>query len=559
MSIIDSGSLTVANFLQKNIYHIPEYQRGYSWTEAQLEDLWIDLMQLFNDVEQSTHFLGQVVVHFDRQENKRYIIDGQQRTSTIVIFLDALRNILDKLHDKYNIEDAGIDAVDITTIFIGRVTTKRQTERLILGETDREFYKNLIQKRGTSFRDELNPKSLINSEKLIYQASNYYQSKLNELIESNHQFEDTYQLISDLLDLILNKFQLMYVETDDINEAFIIFETLNARGKDLETSDLLKNHVFRSSSNKLDSIKQKWYQIIENLGNIDPTKFIRHYWNSQYKFVREKDLYKSIRRKVDTPKKVEELVDDLVQLSELYTSLNSPETNIYFQENKLVEKTQEIKSLGASSYLPIILALEKERYSEKDIYDVFESIEFLIVRNFIVAGKVANRYEIEFAKIAYKISQHSFKNVEEIINSIKTLTINDDEFYDDFKIFTTKKTPVVRYLLRKIHSQFDKETKIIQDNNAVHIEHIMPKKAGDWIIDEETHKEYLWRLGNLTLLGQEYNRSATNKTFDKKKEVYMNSNIPMTKQLIDFDSWEIKDIEKRQEKFAKLALDIWAI
>lgn len=80
----------------------------------------------------------------------------------------------------------------------------------------------------------------------------------------------------------------MYIETDEINEAFIIFETLNARGKELETSDLLKNHIFRHSNHKLNLVKKDWDRTIENLNNVDPTKFIRHYWNSKYEFTREK-------------------------------------------------------------------------------------------------------------------------------------------------------------------------------------------------------------------------------------------------------------------------------
>ena len=95
----------------------------------------------------------------------------------------------------------------------------------------------------------------------------------------------------------------MYVETDEINEAFIIFETLNARGCDLETSDLLKNHLFRISGKKLEETKRVWIQTLDNLDGIDITKFLRHYWNSMEKFSREKDLYKNLREKINTPKK----------------------------------------------------------------------------------------------------------------------------------------------------------------------------------------------------------------------------------------------------------------
>ena len=68
----------------------------------------------------------------------------------------------------------------------------------------------------------------------------------------------------------------MTVETDDINEAYIIFESLNARGKALETADLLKNHILRMAQNDLPSATETWNTIIDNLDNIDPTKFIRY-------------------------------------------------------------------------------------------------------------------------------------------------------------------------------------------------------------------------------------------------------------------------------------------
>ncbi|SFK67344.1 Protein of unknown function DUF262 [Marinilactibacillus piezotolerans] len=130
---------------------MPEYQRGYSWTDDQLEDMWIDLIQLAEDQDLSSHFLGQVVVHYENTENRWYIIDGQQRTSTSIILLDAFRMLLDYLHEKNNNEDAKIDADDITTKYIGRVTQKRQDQRLILGDLDKKIFKETIQVRGNEY------------------------------------------------------------------------------------------------------------------------------------------------------------------------------------------------------------------------------------------------------------------------------------------------------------------------------------------------------------------------------------------------------------------------
>lgn len=88
----------------------------------------------------------------------------------------------------------------------------------------------------------------------------------------------------------------------------------------------------------------------------------------------------------------------------------------------------------------------------------------------------------------------------------------------------------------------------------------MPKKirlADDWGADTEQHELYVNRFGNLTLLGQEYNRSAVNKDFESKKKIYRQSEIPLTQDLITYDSWGIRVIEERQKRLADVAVEIW--
>lgn len=557
MGIINSSFYSISTFLPQHTYHIPEYQRGYSWEEDQLHDFWQDLIQLVEDEDLGNHFLGQIVVHYDREQKKWFIIDGQQRTSTSVIFLDVLRTLFLELSESYDIEEARDDSDDITSTLIGRFSEKKQSQKLVLGDVDKKLFETIIQKRYHKNIESINIKNLRPSEILIYKARIYLKEQLLEFIDNESDPNIKYEKLSNLYENFIENFKVMYIETDDVNEAFIIFETLNARGKDLETSDLLKNHIFRHSGIKLEQVKKDWDRTIENLNNVDPTRFIRHYWNSQYTFTREKDLYKQIKKNIDTPKKVENLTNDLLKLSELYTSLNSPEDNTYYQHSDLNERIKEINNLGASSFFPIILAMETENFNENEINKVLSRIESLIVRNFVVSGKVANRYEIEFSKIAYNISQQEFSNLDKILISLNKGIINDEEFEHNFNTFTTKKTPVIRYLLRKINNYSNKETIIRNDNNNIHIEHIMPKKPKLWELTEEVHDEYLWKLGNLTLLGQEYNKKATNNTFADKKVIYAKSSIPMSKELTSFDNWTPTEISNRQENFTELALKIW--
>ncbi|GAB1613500.1 DUF262 domain-containing protein [Mammaliicoccus lentus] len=561
MGIINSGFKAIGAFLTENKYHIPEYQRGYSWELTHLEDFWLDLIQLYEDESIKNHFLGQVVVHNDEEDTgKLYIIDGQQRTSTAIILLDVFRMKFADLYNEFKNIDADYESTDITTLYIGRFTDTKRDQKLILGDIDQQIFEGIIQSRDKERLLKINLKSLKPSEKRIYEARKYFNDKIDEILNSIEDPDEKFRVLKKIKENFIKNFKIMFVETNDINEAFIIFETLNARGKDLATSDLLKNHVFRTAATRLDSVKEGWTRMIENLENIDPTKFIRHYWNSQEKFAREKDLYKKIRNNIDSPKKAEVLIEDLVRSSVLYRSLSKPSENTYFQNQELNERLIEIKNLNAVSFYPIILAMEKEDFSETKINSVLEKIESLIVRNFVVSGVVANKYETEFAKIAYDISEYKLNSVEDILEALSELIIDDERFINNFEVFTVKNSPAIRYLLRKLNNYSNSETRIINDNLKIHIEHIMPKKPKtlkEWGVSEEDHKNYLNRLGNLTLLGQEYNKNATNKSFEEKKNIYKKSNITMTKELINFKYWNLNDIEKRQSKLSEIAIKIW--
>ncbi|MCU7558428.1 DUF262 domain-containing protein [Macrococcus capreoli] len=555
MGIKNATFRKVESYLQEDIFYIPEYQRGYSWEESQLDDFWEDLTQMHNDHELDSHFLGQIVIHSNREDKRKYIIDGQQRTSTVIILLDAFRTTF----KSFNNQDAQYAVEDITSKYIGRYSNNTNELRLHLGKNDFEVFRNYIQ---SSEKKILNQKHLSKSEQRIIFASDYFKRKIFEYIDGISDVNTKFISLKRLYESLIRKMLVMYVETDDINEAFIIFETLNARGKDLETSDLLKNHVFRIAGNKIDEIQSEWNNMIETIGKIEPTKFIRHYWNSQNKFIREKDLYKSLRKKVTSPEIANALVKELSILSEVYVALNNPKENIYFTNNQLNEKIQEMNVLNAKSYFPIILSLVASDYDEEDILKVLKAIECLVVRNFVVAGKVANKYEKSFSKIAYEINddehKERLKSVDEIILEIKKETISDEEFQYSFSQFSVKKTAVIRYILRAVNNYYNSETRIINDNSKVHIEHIMPKSLSKgWEISTDEHEEYLQKLGNLTLLGDEYNRNATNKTFEFKKEIYANSQIKITNDLINHQTWSINDIKKRQENLAKIALEIW--
>lgn len=565
MGMLNSNLIKLGSFLGNEKLFIPEYQRGYSWEETQLDDFWIDLIEIYQEKTRDEHFLGQVVIHKNKEDGKRYIIDGQQRISTTIILLDILRTKFKEIADSTNNNDANDDAEDINTKYIGRVSESKKEQYLSMGGVDKEFFINYIQARGPiDYSDrKFEKKRLRPSNYNIFYASKFFEDKVSKFITKKSPNE--YIELNKLYQCLINQFILMTVETDDINEAYIIFESLNARGKSLETADLLKNHILRVAQSDLSSATETWNTIIDNLDNIDPTKFIRYYWNSTNRFSREKDLFKALRKDIKTQSDVNTLLANLRFLSKVCAAILHPEDNKDFDLTELNERLIEMQKLDASSYIPVIFALRLQNYSEEDINEVLKAIETLVVRNFVVSGLVANKYELEFAQIAKSISDKSWSphnnppTKDDILKKLYSLMVSDEEFINNFKVFNSKKNAVIRYLLRKINNYDISETKIVDDSNRVHVEHILPKKINeDWInFNDEDHETYLWRLGNLTLLGQEYNNRAKNKGFDKKKEIYKKSEIKMTRDLVSIDDWTTFTIVKRQEDFAEIALKIW--
>ena len=565
MGMLNSNLIKLGSFLGNEKLFIPEYQRGYSWEETQLDDFWIDLIEIYQEKTRDEHFLGQVVIHKNKEDGKRYIIDGQQRISTTIILLDILRTKFKEIADSTNNNDANDDAEDINTKYIGRVSESKKEQYLSMGGVDKEFFINYIQARGPiDYSDrKFEKKRLRPSNYNIFYASKFFEDKVSKFITKKSPNE--YIELNKLYQCLINQFILMTVETDDINEAYIIFESLNARGKSLETADLLKNHILRVAQSDLSSATETWNTIIDNLDNIDPTKFIRYYWNSTNRFAREKDLFKALRKDIKTQSDVNTLLANLRFLSKVCAAILHPEDNKDFDLTELNERLIEMQKLDASSYILVIFALRLQNYSEEDINEVLKAIETLVVRNFVVSGLVANKYELEFAQIAKSISDKSWSphnnppTKDDILKKLYSLMVSDEEFINNFKVFNSKKNAVIRYLLRKINNYDISETKIVDDSNRVHVEHILPKKINeDWInFNDEDHETYLWRLGNLTLLGQEYNNRAKNKGFDKKKEIYKKSEIKMTRDLVSIDDWTTFTIVKRQEDFAEIALKIW--
>lgn len=540
-------------------FYIPNYQREYSWENEELEDFWNDLESTRSGLEE-THFFGQVVVHDDHDDSKKKIIDGQQRTTTSIIFLRAMQLVFLELYNSSDKNSARYKSEDIELKYLGR----EEERHLTLGEMDNEFFEKYI----LSAKPDPNPKSKAKrkSQERLRKAYVFFDEKIREFIKESENDDDKIDELIGLYSAFIQRFKVLYMEATELDEAFVIFETLNARGRDLETADLLKNYILSQSSKDVKNSLKTWNSMINKLDKCDTTKYIRNFWNATHSFTREKALYRAIN-KVTSPKDVKELLKDLDALAESYHNMVYPsEMNCPAEKDPsckaLKSSLVSLKMLKASTFYPVILAMKKQgTYTYADLLKVIKIVECYVVRNFTICKKTANSTETYFANIAKDIYDENLTSVEDICAEIRKVIVPDEEFRESFAIWTGSKSSkeTIRYLLRSIHNHLapSTELQLKDDNTEVHIEHIMPEDNTKWNMDDEIYETYLWRLGNLCLLGHSINQSISNDIFAEKRQRYLESNIEPNKAIAENETWDAEAIEKRQKKLAEYALEIW--
>lgn len=557
MSLQNLNKWSMKTFLMANIYHIPVYQRDYTWEEDELSDFWDDLEDTRTSENGTTHFFGQIVVHYDESEQQRYIIDGQQRTITSVIFLRALQIICDEIYKDTDNKNAKEIMKDTETLIGTNTELKGNALRLVLSETDQEWFQDNIQLG----KPQPEAKEKKKSRERMRKALIFFDRKLRDAYEKCGA-KSEYERLRDLYGYyktFAEDFEVLYLEATKLEEAFVIFETLNARGKELETADLLKTYIFKQSKD-VPLCQKKWTSMMDALGKSDATKYIRHFWNSSNELTRNKALYRKISNSIATPKSSKDFLTQLDQYAPYYRAMECPEENGVFQNEMLINSLKALQTLKARSFYPVILAMKRAdaEFKEDEIAMAAQEIETYMFRNITICGRVANQSETFFTSTAKKIYDGELDSIDGICQCIKDEVVSDIEFSPLFEIWTPAKSEkeIVRYVLSKVHDYLDKNHEV--NLGEVHVEHIMPQNASQWQVDSVEHDEYLWRLGNLMLLAGRLNMIASNKPFSDKRKQFAESVIKPNEWVVEQSKWDKEEIEKRQKQLAQYALSIWA-
>lgn len=365
----------VGKLLTESFYRIPRFQRPYSWDRTNVEDFWKDAV-----VEnEGQYFIGNFVVYDDK--TAMGIVDGQQRLTTITLLLCALRNAFDRkgfpnlAKGIHNL----IERPDISDHLLYVLQT----------QTSYPYFQEHIQKFGElpESDDEAGPE-----EHLLKQAFDFFVSNIDETITNieslpNLSAEKKKSRVQEDLSKIRDKIlglNLIYTALENDDDAYVIFETLNTRGKDLTLSDLVKSHLVRllKPTNKgVDLAKDKWDKIsqIFEQADLDISTFILHFWLSRYEYTTEKKLYKALKARIKKDS-AKAFLNDLVSESEIYRYIHDPSYRKWKKEEAGIrDSLAAMNHFRIKQQLPMVLSVmqqyEEELIKVKHVKAILGAIE----------------------------------------------------------------------------------------------------------------------------------------------------------------------------------------
>ena len=571
----DSKLQSLSEIFNNKIFRIPDFQRGYSWEERQLDDFWEDIQNLSSD---KIHYIGLLTVEpiksCDIQNVEKwkddlwllkkgmsayYVIDGQQRLTTLIILLhEILRTFDDNEGLNYGAKSEWIDR------FLYRSYNQIYKSFVFGYEKDNpsdEFFKTKILEQDSSAADKY-PETLYTANLMF--AKNYFAEKLKMLNKEDKE---------EIFDKAVNRLKFNYYEIDDSLDVYVTFETMNNRGKDLSHLELLKNRLIylttllreddETKGRLRRDINETWKTIYEYLGKnkenpLDDDVFLFNHWIMYYTYDRsQSDVYADflLKKKFTSKnvisghisiKEIKDYIDSLAKCVKQWFFIYNIQYSSY--SDRIKEHIQKLERVGMGAFPPMIMAVFTKESQEEYIWNFLDACERFNFLVFAISHRSSNTQNSNLYRMAREYYMGN-TDIETITAEIDFLTDGEDENYyrgwfdlERFKnhiqelFFKNDKDGFyswngLRYFLYEYElylqdnanpkvrwEDFSKRTK--EDT----IEHIYPQSATDMYWKDRfghlkpTEKRvYLNSLGNLLLLSRSKNSKLQNCDFEKKK------------------------------------------
>jgi hypothetical protein len=546
-------------------YHIPRFQRDYSWTDEEWEDLWSDILGTVQEKGEPAHYMGYLVLQ--SQDEKTFdVIDGQQRLTTLsLIVLAALKALQELIARGVNSSQNQQRLDQIRQTYVGYLdpVTLLTRSKLTLNRNNNDYYQTYLVPLA-----HLPQRGFRASEHNLRKGFEWYEKRINEYVKKANG-EDDGVVLAMLLENMSDRlfFTAIYV-TDELN-AYKVFETLNARGVRLSSTDLLKNYLFSVLSKtgghqlEITALENRWEAIVTRLGSESFPDFLRSHWISRKSFVRQSELFKTIRSKVVDRAAVFELLRGMEEDMDTYLALTNPEASVWSAEWRTY--SQQLRMFRIRQSTALLLAANRTLTSN-DFGIVLRAIVDISFRYNIICSQPPNEQERIYAAAAQKLGGNEAMNANKLLQSLQAVYPKDDVFKGAFtdKIFRTtdsRNNRIVRHILCELERQTSATVHDFE-SDIFNVEHVLPQnpEAGWEVFSNEEVDAMVYRIGNMALLEKNKNKNIGNQTYELKRPILDSSQFMLTKKLAqDSATWTPERIAARQKYLAGIASSVWRV
>lgn len=544
---------------KKHVFVVPPYQRTYTRWRKQVEEFREDLVDFPN-----IYFLWTIVLNneFLDKDNQKEIIDGQQRLMTVTLAYSVIRIFLKELKDHTL-------ANEIVQDYLKNLKHWEGSIKLIPGQRLRDFFENEIINKDYLKNDLVwdfeEQKNLIKNYKYLY-------DRVKEYLHPFSNNEDKKEKLKELRTR-LDSLECVLIEVDNQQDAYIFFETLNARWLELSVWDVLKNLFFRKIEWKSEKVNDIWTLITNNMtdwdNSVDITQFLRHYWLSKHKYISKKDLFSEIKDKFQTEKEYNDLLDELLIESENYNITYFPKQHDRDNtELEIYKSLRKISSLDFKQPYSLFLSLIRKLplIKTKILYQAFDWIEKWTFVILTIGKKSPSSIERFFTSYAKKINDADNKeSLEKILLEFKESMLKHyptkEEFIKNFsEIEYSGNNNLIKYVFERLNYWTNKE----QVLDHVTIEHILPRDPKERKLTKKDIKDFVNSIWNLVILWDTYNKKASNYTLEKKIPYYKESQLQIVKETISFieNKSLLRNetiINERAKYLAEKAWELWQL
>ena len=581
----------------KVTYQIPKYQREYVWSKWNWE-------ALFDDIEESNggHFLGSIICINTQKDSHKpaelELVDGQQRMTTISLFYLAIYKYLKANLPEEEDEDKKLEQ-QVQLMSLRKKIVQDGAIRLSpsYSNSNLDDYKWIFSEEIKEVKVLKKPKFLGNRR--IQKAFNYFNNRLNEVDEDGSPIY-SFETVNDLLNKV-NSATLVKIDVATHADAFTLFETLNNRGVPLSAIDLIKNkllgHLEKVDPNtSLDENFERWNEIITNLTdeyNIQE-RFLRQFYNA-YRLEKEieverapKALRSNLIRIYEEliNRDVHKMFDRLEDAASIYSK--NIQYDIEEHSPELIKALRNLENVnGADGYMLLLFVARRFEINESEKVALIKLLcNYFIRRNVTDSPPTRDltNYFMEIIKEANSLEAYSYEALRKIILTAGK-PASDTLFEEKLKgDLYEENVGATRYILSSIELA-DSETKEIYVNFYARnknlfvwtVEHIFPQGEnipdhwvemiadGDKKLAQQIRKDYVHKLGNLTLTG--YNSQLSNMSLEKKQDrknkdgkyIGFKNGLTINEAIKDTPKWTKEDIDQRTERLVKNALEIFEL